>query len=243
MTFISILLATIALAFALRNPLRACPWAFYGLAILLNVGYIAGIEGFLPRDVYLLFVALMGKCMLALALFVVVMFIGVFSLDSRIGRWLRPVRAELSIVAWICSLGHMAVYLASYAPRLVGGGAFAGNILFSFAVAVALLVLLLILGVTSFQIVKRAMPSPSWKRVQRLAYPFFGLVYVHLMLMLAPAAIRGGAQAQLSIAIYTLIFGSYAVLRIARALRDRRAKDADPDTQAQAAEFEILATH
>ncbi|MFQ8866773.1 MAG: hypothetical protein ACLR67_00475 [Eggerthella lenta] len=57
-----------------------------------------------------------------------------------------------------------------------------------------LLVLLLVLGVTSFGFVKKHMRTESWKRLQRWAYVFFGLVYVHLMLMLAPAASRGGRR-------------------------------------------------
>ena len=87
----------------------------------------------------------------------------------------------------------MAVYLASYAPRL--GGALGGNVLGALVVALALLVLLLVLGVTSFGFVERRMRTESWKRLQRWAYVFFGLVYVHLMLMLAPAASRGGEAA------------------------------------------------
>ena len=67
------------------------------------------------------------------------------------------------------------------------------------------------------------MRTDSWKRLQRWAYVFFGLVYVHLMLMLAPAASRGGEAAVASVAVYTVVFGAYAVLRVRRALVDRRA--------------------
>lgn len=111
----------------------------------------------------------------------------------------------------------MAVYLASYAPRL--GGALGGNVLGALVVALALLVL----GVTSFGFVERRMRTESWKRLQRWAYVFFGLVYVHLMLMLAPAASRGGEAAVASVAVCTVVFGAYAVLRVRRAFVDRRA--------------------
>ncbi len=90
-------------------------------------------------------------------------------------------------------------------------------------VALALLVLLLVLGVTSFGFVERRMRTESWKRLQRWAYVFFGLVYVHLMLMLAPAASRGGEAALVTVAVYTVVFGAYAVLRVRRAFVDRRA--------------------
>lgn len=115
----------------------------------------------------------------------------------------------------------MAVYLVSYAPRL--GGALGANVLGALGVALALLVLLLVLGVTSFGFVKRRMRTESWKRLQRWAYVFSGLVYVHLMLMLAPAASRGGEAALVTVAVYTVVFGTYAVLRVRRAFVDRRA--------------------
>ena len=60
----------------------------------------------------------------------------------------------------------------------------------------ALVVLLVVLGVTSFAFVKRQMSTASWKKVQKLAYPFFGLVYVHPLLMLLPSALHGGLAAQ-----------------------------------------------
>ncbi|MFR7403887.1 MAG: helix-turn-helix transcriptional regulator [Coriobacteriaceae bacterium] len=142
---------------------------------------------------------------LSLALFVVVMFIGCLNRGGP-HHWLKPVRSELSIVAWFLSLGHMAVYLESYLPRLLGGGEIGGNVMGAFVLAVVLLVLLVVLGVTSFAFVKRQMSTASWKKVQKLAYPFFGLVYVHLLLMLLPSALHGGLAAQASVAVYSVVF-------------------------------------
>lgn len=220
MTFLMVFAVTVAACLALRAPLHKWPVAFYALAVAADVAYIAGIEGLLPRAVMSPLTLLMGKCMLSLALFVVVMYIGVFAKGSRVHQWLKPVRAELSIIACILACGHMAVYLASYAPRL--GGAMGANVLSALVVALALLVLLLVLGVTSFGFVKKHMRTESWKRLQRWAYVFFGLVYVHLMLMLAPAASRGGEAALVTVAVYTAVFGAYAILRVRRALVDRR---------------------
>ena len=93
-------------------------------------------------------------------------------------------------------------------------------------VALALLVLLLVLGVTSFGFVERRMRTESWKRLQRWAYVFFGLVYVHLLLMLLPSALHGGLAAQASVAVYSVVFVGYALCRVGRALADKRAEDA-----------------
>ena len=198
MTFLMVLAVTVAACLALRTPLHKWPVAFYVLAVAADVAYVIGVEGLLPRVVMGPLTLLMGKCVLSLALFVVVMYIGVFAKGSKVHQWLKPVRSELSIIACILACGHMAV-------------------------ALALLVLLLVLGVTSFAFVKRRMRTDSWKRLQRWAYVFFGLVYVHLMLMLAPAASQGGEAAVASVVVYTVIFGAYAALRVRRALVDRRA--------------------
>lgn len=221
MDFLLVFICTVVAAFALRNPIKKVPVAFYTLAVAVSVLFIAAEFLPMPRAVWSALFLLVQKCMLALALFAVVMFIGVFDRDSRVGKWLRPIRAELSIIAWILSLGHMAVYLASYLPRL--GGVGKGAVLVAFVVALVLFVLLLILGVTSFNVVKKRMKKDTWKRVQMMAYPFFGLVYLHLMLMLLPPALHGGAAAQASVAVYSVLFAAYAILRVRRAMIDRKA--------------------
>lgn len=221
MDFLLVFVCAVAAAFALRNPIKKAPVAFYILAVAVSVLFIAAEFFPMPRAVWSALFLLVQKCMLALALFAVVMFVGVLSRDSRAGRWLRPIRAELSIIAWILSLGHMAVYLASYLPRL--GGVNKGAVMISFVVALVLFALLLVLGVTSFNVVKKRMKKDTWKRVQMLAYPFFGLAYLHLMLMLLPPALHGGAAAQVSVAVYSVLFAAYALLRVRRAMIDRKA--------------------
>ena len=205
---------------------KALPVAFYAAAIAIDVVYVYGVFFGLPRAIWSPLFVLIQKCELSLALFVVVMFIGCLNRGGRAYHWLKPVRSELSIVAWFLSLGHMAVYLESYLPRLLGGGEIGGNVMGAFVLAVVLLVLLVVLGVTSFAFVKRQMSTASWKKVQKLAYPFFGLVYVHLLLMLLPSALHGGLAAQASVAVYSVVFVGYALCRVGRALVDRRAEDA-----------------
>ena len=214
MDFAIILAVTIVGCFALRNPLKALPVAFYAAAIAIDVVYVYGVFFGLPRAIWSPLFVLIQKCELSLALFVVVMFIGCLNRGGRAYHWLKPVRSELSIVAWFLSLGHMAVYLESYLPRLLGGGEIGGNVMGAFVLAVVLLVLLVVLGVTSFAFVKRQ------------AYPFFGLVYVHLLLMLLPSALHGGLAAQASVAVYSVVFVGYALCRVGRALVDRSAEDA-----------------
>ena len=71
------------------------------------------------------------------------------------------------------------------------------------------------------------MKAASWKRVQRLAYPFYLLTYVHLALLM-PSAAAGNDVAVLSIAVYSVVMGAYVVLRLRKAFADRRAEAAAP---------------
>ncbi len=84
--------------------------------------------------------------------------------------------------------------------------------------------LLLVLGVTSFNFVKKRMHARTWKRVQLLAYPFSLLTYVHLMFMLAPSALAGGASSMVGIAVYSAVFVAYLALRLWRHAVDRKAE-------------------
>lgn len=220
MTFLLVLACSIAGAFVCKKPLKRWSWAFYAVALALDVLFVVGSFVRLPGFVHDALFLLLHKCTLATALFVIVMYIGVFKRDGKVATALRPIRAELSILAWLLSLGHMAVYLSSYAVQLSSGISQA-NVAGALVIALVLFVLLVVLGVTSFNAVKKRMKKETWKRVQMWAYPFFGLVYVHLMLMLLPSALRGGAVAQTSVAVYTVVFAVYAVLRVRRALVER----------------------
>lgn len=120
MEFLLVFVLTAALTVALREPLRRWPIAFYAVAAVVVVVFFAGIDGLLFGMWWRPLIVLVQRCMMALSLFTVVMFIGVLSKGSRFDAWLRPVRAEVSIVACILRLGHMCVYLAPFATRACG---------------------------------------------------------------------------------------------------------------------------
>lgn len=222
MTSIVVLVATIVLACALRNPIKKWPVAFYVVAVALVIVYFALPSLGVPRAVSLAFYWTIRKCLTPLALFIVVMYIGVFPVTSGVSRWLRPVRAELSIIAWILTLGHVVQYLTNYLKPIFSGVALQANVLIGVIVAIILFALLIILGITSFQFVKKHMSSAGWKNVQRLAYPFFALTYVHLLCLLLPSAVRGGIAARMSVIVYSIVFIAYLVLRVFRAVVDKR---------------------
>lgn len=243
MEYAIILAVTVIAVIALRNPIHKFPMVFYILAIALDVVFVCHSTGVLalPRDVWKVMFELIQSCMLPMAMFMIVMYIGCFKKGGKAYTWLKPIRSELSIIAWILSLGHMAVYLNSYIPRILSGANINANIMSAFVLALVLLVMLLVLGVTSFNILKKNMSTKTWIKIQKWAYPFWALVYVHLMLMLAPSALRGGQAALISVAVYTVSFGVYAVWRIARAVMDKKASEAlDSETVVEIDEIEPM---
>lgn len=222
MTFALVLLCTVAACFILRNPIHKCPMLFYAIAVALDVLFIFASSIGLPREIWLLMFPLLQKCILPTALFVVVMYIGVLKKGTKPYHWLKAIRAELSIIAWLLSLGHMVVYLIPYIPKVFGPAVLKTNVLASFIIAMVLFVLLILLGVTSFGFVKKHMKTKTWKNIQKWSYPFFGLVYVHILLMLLPSAMAGGRAALISVGTYSLVFIGYAILRLVRAYMDKR---------------------
>jgi DMSO/TMAO reductase YedYZ heme-binding membrane subunit len=167
---------------------------------------------------------IMRRGYIALALFTLVMFVGVFSDDSAIRRALLPIRAELSISAAIFIVGHFLPYLTGYLQLFFDSAALRVNIALSLIISLVLLLLLLVLTITSFNVVRRHMKPGTWKRVQRLSYLFFLLVYAHLIGFLLPSALQGSPVALTSITVYSLVFLSYGALRLRRHLVDKSVK-------------------
>ena len=224
MAFLITLIAVTVAAALLRKPIKAAPWVFYILAVLADVALLATTNMVLPREVRIAMAYLMQRGGLGVAMFVLVMYIGVFPRKGKISHWFRPIRAELSIIACILIAGHMCLFLPSYLPRLFGGAIVKGHVGGAIVIAICLLILVLLLGITSFRFVKKHMKARSWKKLQQLAYLFYALIFVHLILMLGPAAIAGNMRTATTAAIYLIVFAAYTVLRIWRAKEDKREK-------------------
>lgn len=223
MVFLITFGCSVAACFILREPLRRWPAAFYALAVVFDILLLSRFVPGSLRFVRATMLFLLQKCYLPLSLFAVVMLMGVLPEGSKAKAWLRPIRAELSIIAWILTMGHMVVYSVGFLPRVFSGAGIHSNVTTSLVVAVILLVLLTILGITSLDAAKKRMRAKTWVRIQKLAYLFFALVYVHIMTMLTPAALDGSPSALSSISVYTALFAAYAICRVSRAIKDGRA--------------------
>lgn len=221
MMFLITLVVTLAVVAALKPAMRKAPIAFYILCIAFDALLIALSAGALPSQVGLVVIPLLRRGFVAVSLFVIVMYIGVFPYGSAVRNFFAPIRAVLSICACILAIGHICMYFTAYIPRLFTGGN-TPPIAVAMVAGLCLLVLLLVLGVTSFGFVRRSMGGQKWVKLQKLAYVFYAFIYVHAACLLLPPALLGGRAAQINIAIYTTVFGVYAIARIARAVADKR---------------------
>lgn len=224
MRFIISLGAIALIIFSCAKPLKRHPVPFYFAALALVALYLAGTAAGVCGGLWPYFMPLMQRCTLAFALFSTVMYVGVLSDSSQLRAKLMPIRRQLSILACIFALGHIAFYMQSYAPR--GFAVLGGNQGLSLTLAVILIALMVTLLATSFQVVRRQMNAVSWKRIQRLSYPFYLFTYVHLALLLGPSALAGKDTAVVSLMVYSMVVATYVALRVRRALL-RRTKHAN----------------
>ncbi|MEG2533727.1 MAG: hypothetical protein RSB04_12025 [Gordonibacter sp.] len=209
------LAASVALAFLLRKQIKRYAVAFYIIAIAVDILFLSKLLLDVSRDFAVVVYPYLTRCLVGFALFSLVMYIGVLPSSSKARHILMPIRGELSIIAAILTIGHVANYLGTYFSQILSGfvGMSAGMIA-SFVLSSLLIVLLTALTVTSFNTIKARMRPDIWKNLQRTAYLFYGLTYLHLVLVLAPAVSSTGQRAALSIAVYSVVVGIYFILRL-----------------------------
>lgn len=226
------LAASVLFSVFMRKPLAKYPSVFYGLALLVDVAFLSRLAFSAAPHASRVVSGFFYQGVFAFGLLAIVMYTGVLARDSRLRRELTPIRGPLSIFASILMAGHVANYAGSYVTqRLAALGLMPVNEATGLVVALVLAVLLAVLAVTSVGPIRRGVPSLWWKRVQMLAYPFFFLIYLHLVFLLAPSAFTRGGETLFDLGVYTLIVGAYAVLRVRRMLCDN-SELTQPKTEA-----------
>ena len=84
------------------------------------------------------------------------------------------------------------------------------------AAVISLMLIVLMIGLTviSFPAVRKKMNPKKWKQIQRSAYVFYGLLYVHIMLINIPYARMGLHMYAVNVLVYSIVFAGYAAMRI-----------------------------
>lgn len=213
----------IALIFSLlcSEVLRKKPLPFYVGAALISLFCAVSVwKGFVYPDWFNSFVfPIFARGALAGALFVIVMYAGVFAPGSFGAKAFMPIRAQLSIIACILTFGHNIAYGKTYFKMLfTSSGEMQTGTLIAAVCSLVMIAVMLPLFVTSFKAVRKKMNGKSWKKLQRLAYVFYFLLFVHVMLLTVPRAIMGAEGYDLTVFVYGFVFISYFLCRIIKAV-------------------------
>ncbi|SFB26083.1 ferric reductase-like transmembrane domain-containing protein [Clostridium frigidicarnis] len=164
------------------------------------------------------------KGIFSIAFFVLVMFAGALNTKWSITRKLLNIRAELAIIASILMLPHGIIYLVRFIiysiPKAFAQKPFPITYLSFIVIGIIAFILMIPLFITSFKKVRRKMKATQWKKLQRWSYLFYFLAYIHVLLIL----LNGKSMDWLKLSTYTIIFGSYAVLKLSKVYMSKRLK-------------------
>ena len=193
------------------------------ISILLIIAEYTSISSNFPLWLNRSVLSIFTRSAFSTALFIVVMYTGALKNGSKLIKMLMPIRAELSIIASILTLGHNTIYGKTYFVKLfTNPGSIRGNVLLAAIVSLVSILIMLPLMITSFPKVRKKIQPRKWKKLQRTAYLFYGLIYVHVMLLMMPSAFNGNVMYILNVILYSLIFLSYAVIRIRKAFTKKK---------------------
>lgn len=221
---ISLIIVSLFIYF-LKGSLKKHAGIYYIGAAVISIAVF--LIGFLPMPLFLKnnILGIFAKGSLGTAMFVAVMYAGALPKGSKLIAPLMKIRGELSITAAILVLCHNFTYGITYFKMLfIKPEALSATQLTAAIISLVLIIIMIVLTVTSFQAVRKKMQAKKWKQLQRTAYVFYGLMYVHIMLINIPYARLGLGMYIANVVIYSIVFLGYAAMRIAKAVSVKAAR-------------------
>lgn len=190
---------------------------FYCCGTLISIFVViwmnTNIRLYLPKWMNQSLIPMFYNGAFATSVFIFVMYVGAISGKYAISKKIRLLRGELSIFGCIVILGHnigMAMQwlsqIATYIDRMEIPKILSGILSF------ILILIMIPLMITSFPQVRKKMNAKKWKQLQKSAYLFYALIYLHIVAVYLPVL----EYKFLDFSIYTLVFGSYLILRLAK---------------------------
>ena len=221
---ISLIIVALFIYF-LKGSLKKHAGIYYIGAAVISIAVF--LIGFLPMPLFLKnnILGIFAKGSLGTAMFVVVMYTGALPKGNKLIAPLMKMRGELSITAAILVLCHNFTYGMTYFRMLfTKTSLLSATQLAAAVISLVLIAIMLVLTVTSFPSVRKKMKAKKWKQLQRTAYVFYGLMYVHIMLINIPYARLGLGTYIANVVIYSIVFLGYAAMRIAKAVAVKAAR-------------------
>ena len=218
MLFLIALILAFGFAFLCGRPLKKYPYVFYVSAVIITgAGIVLSGTNLhsVPQLVNTYIIGLFTRGAFATALWYVVMFTGALPNGSAPIKKLMPIRSELSIFTAILTLCHNIGFGRTYFVRLFTDSArMSANQKTAGILSIAMLVIMIPLTVMSFPAVRKKMNAKLWKNLQRTAYLFYAMIYLHVLVLYYPMAKAGRDGIFFSILVYSIAFIGYAVMRV-----------------------------
>jgi DMSO/TMAO reductase YedYZ heme-binding membrane subunit len=146
----------------------------------------------------------------SIAFFVLVMFAGALNPKWSITKKLLSIRAESAILGSILILPHGIMYLVRFIVKLINNKPISALYIIYLIVGVIAFIIMIPLFITSLKKFRRKMKHIEWKKLQRWAYPFYLLTYIHIVL----ALLNDDEIDILKLSVYSILFISYFILKL-----------------------------
>ena len=146
----------------------------------------------------------------SIAFFVLVMFAGALNAKWSITKKLLSIRAESAILGSILILPHAIMYLVRFIVKLINNKPISALYIIYLIVGVIAFIIMIPLFITSLKKFRSKMKYIEWKKLQRLAYPFYFLTYMHIVL----ALLNDNEVDILKLSVYSVLFISYFILKL-----------------------------
>lgn len=226
---ISLIIVALFIYF-LKDSLKKYANIFYiGVAVISIAVFLLEFLS-MPLFVKNNILGIFAKGSLGTAMFVVVMYTGALPKGNKLIAPLMKIRGELSITAAILVLCHNFTYGMTYFRMLfTKTSLLSATQLAAAVISLVLIAIMIVLTVTSFPSVRKKMQAKKWKQLQRTAYVFYGLMYVHIMLINIPYARLGLGMYVANVVIYSIVFLGYAAMRISKAISVKAARITDDE--------------
>lgn len=221
---ISLIIVALFIYF-LKDSLKKYANIFYIGATVISIAVFLLEFLQMPLFVKNNILGIFAKGSIGTAMFVVVMYTGALPNGNKLIAPLMKIRGELSITAAILVLCHNFTYGMTYFRMLfTKTSLLSATQLAAAVISLVLIIIMIVLTVTSFPAVRKKMQAKKWKQLQRTAYVFYGLMYVHIMLINIPYARLGLGMYIANVVIYSMVFLGYAAMRIAKAVSVKAAR-------------------
>ncbi|MEG2786853.1 MAG: ferric reductase-like transmembrane domain-containing protein [Romboutsia sp.] len=219
------LIIVVALALTFTSSIRKNSKVYYMIASVLSGMTIiyeiyrlitdTKLQGFIGE-----FEKAFMKGNVSIAFFLLVMFAGALTPRWKLTKKLLSIRAESAILACILIVPHGVMYLVRFIDKLLSNKPISILYIVYLIVGLIAFIIMIPLFITSLKKVRAKMKYIEWKNLQRWAYPFYILTYIHIVL----ALLNDNEIDIIKLSIYTVAFVSYFVLKLIKTIHIKNKK-------------------